>query len=178
MRDILGKRYSAIASRACNPIPQKRYADVAQIQKALSRRRNFLPAIFGVLLVILTLCLYSTGSRLRALQSVQEEAVQREHFADSICKDIDKRMAEIYQPVIDTLPNIMYQDVCYQELAKAMEQLPSVTQSFQNSTQDSELLSRFNSYYTNLQFKYYYGALEIIELKPLSPALRNLSTGK
>jgi glutathionylspermidine synthase len=109
---------------------------------------------------------------------VQEEAVQREHFADSICKDIDKRMAEIYEPVIDTLSTIMYQDACYQELAKAMEQLSTVSQSFQNSTQDSELLSRFNSYYTNLQFKYYYGALEIIELKPLSPALRNLSTGK
>ena len=178
MRDILGKRYSAITSRACNLIPQKRYADVAQIQKALSRRRNVLPAIFGVLLVILTLCLYSTGSKLRELQSVQEEAVLREHFADSICKDIDKRMAEIYEPVIDALPSIMYQDACYQELAKAMEQLSTVSQSFQNSTQDSELLSRFNSYYTNLQFKYYYGALEIIELKPLSPALRNLSTGK
>ena len=146
MRDILGKRYAAIASRACNPIPQKRYADVAQIQKALSRRRNVLPAIFGVLLIILTLCLYSTGSKLRELQSVQEEAVQREHFADSICKDIDKRMAEIYEPVIDTLSTIMYQDACYQELAKAMEQLSTVSQSFQNSTQDSELLSRFNSY--------------------------------
>lgn len=175
MKDI-GRRYSAIASRACNPIPQKRYADVAQIQKALSRRRNVLPAIFGVLLVILTLCLYSTGSKLRALQSVQEEAMQREHFVDSIYKDIDKRMAEIYDPVIDTLPSIMYQDVCYQELAKAMEQLSSVSQSFQNSTQDSELLSRFNSYYTNLQFMYYYNALEIIELKPLSPAFRNLNS--
>jgi serine/threonine protein kinase len=178
MRNILGKRYSAITSRACNPIPQKRYADVAQIQKAFSRRRNILPAIFGVLLIILALCLYSIGSRLRELQSVQEKAMQREHFADSICKDIHKRMAEIYEPVIDTLSTIMYQDVCYQELAKAMEQLSTVSQSFQNSTQDSELLSRFNSYYTNLQFKYYYGALEIIELKPLSPALRNLSSSE
>ena len=178
IRDILGKRYSYITSRACNPIPQKRYADVAQMQKALSRRRNVLPAMSGVLLVILTLCLYSTGSRLRELQSVQEKAERREHFADSICKDIDKRMAEIYQPVIDALPSIMYQDICYQELAKAMEQLPSVSQSFQNSTQDSELLSRFNSYYTNLQFKYYYSALEIIELKPLSPALGNLNSSK
>lgn len=178
MKDIIGKRYSVIASRACNPIPKKRYADVAQIQKALSRRRNVLPAIFGVLFVILTLYLYSTGSKLRELQSVQEEAVQREHFADSICKDIDKRMAEIYQPVIDALPSIMYQDICYQELAKAMEQLSSVSQSFQNSTQDSELLSRFNSYYTNLQFKYYYDALGIIELKPFSPALRNLNSSE
>ena len=178
MREILGKRYSAITSRAYNPIPQKRYTNVAQIQKALSRRSNVLPVIFGVLLVILTLCLYFTGSKLRELQSVQEEAVQREHFADSICKDIDKRMAEIYQPVIDTLSAIMYQDACYQELAKAMEQLSTVSQSFQNSTQDSELLSRFNSYYTNLQFKYYYSALEIIELKPLSPALRNLNSSK
>ena len=178
MKDIIGKRYSVIASRACNPIPKKRYADVAQIQKALSRRRNILPAIFGVLFVILTLYLYSTGSKLRELQSVQEEAVQREHFADSICKDIDKRMAEIYQTVIDALPSIMYQDICYQELAKAMEQLSSVSQSFQNSTQDSELLSRFNSYYTNLQFKYYYDALEIIELKPFSPALRNLNSSE
>lgn len=178
MRDILGKRYSAITSRACNPIPQKRYADVAQIQKAFSRRRNILPAIFGVLLLILAFCLYSTGSRLRALQSVQEEAVQRAHFADSIYKEIDRRMAEIYKPVIDALPSIMYQDICYQELAKAMEQLPTVSQSFQNSTQDSELLSLFNSYYTNLQFKYYYSALEIIELKPLSPALRNLNSSE
>ena len=178
MKDIIGKRYSVIASRACNPIPKKRYADVAQIQKALSRRTTVLPAIFGVLFVILTLYLYSTGSKLRELQSVQEEAVQREHFADSICKDIDKRMAEIYQPVIDALPSIMYQDICYQELAKAMEQLSSVSQSFQNSTQDSELLSRFNSYYTNLQFKYYYDALEIIELKPFSPALRNLNSSE
>ena len=57
MKDIIGKRYSVIASRACNPIPKKRYADVAQIQKALSRRRNVLPAIFGVLFVILSLCI-------------------------------------------------------------------------------------------------------------------------
>lgn len=178
MKDIIGKRYSAIASRACNPIPRKRYANVAQIQKAFSRRRRILPAIFGVLLIILALCLYSTGSRLRELQSVQEKTEQREHFADSICKDIDKRMAEIYEPVIDTLPAIMYQDACYQELSKAMEQLPSVTQSFQNSTQDSELLSRFNSYYTNLQFKYYYTALEIIELKPHSQALKDFGSGK
>lgn len=178
MRDIFGKRYSAIISRACNPIPKKRYADVAQIQKAFSRRRNILPAIFGVLFIILALCLYSTGSRLRELQSVQEKAEQREHFADSICKDIDKRMAEIYEPVIDTLAGIMYQDACYQQLAKAMEQLPSVTQSFQNSTQDSELLSRFNSYYTNLQFKYYQSALEIINLKPHSPALKDFGSGK
>ena len=178
MKDILGKRYSAIASRACNPIPQKRYADVAQIQKAFSRRRNVLPAILGVILAILIFCLYSTGSRLCELQSAQERAVQREHFADSICKDIDKRMAEIYEPVIGILSGIMYQDECYQELAKAMERLPSVSQSFQNSTQDSELLSRFNAYYTNLQFKYYYNALEIIELKPLSPALRNLNSSK
>lgn len=178
LRDILGKRYAAIASRACNPIPQKRYADVAQIQKALSRRRNVLPAIFGVLLVILTLCLFSTGSKLRELQSVQEESRKREHFADSICKDIDKRMAEIYEPVIDALPSILYRDVCYQELAKVMEQLPSVLESIQNSTSDSELLSRFNSYYNNLQLKYYYTALEIIELKPLSPALRNLNSSE
>ena len=178
MKEIIGKRYSAIASRACNPIPRKRYANVAQIQKAFSRRRKNLPAIFGVLLIILALCLYSTGSRLRELQSVQEKTEQREHFADSICKDIDKRMAEIYEPVIDTLPAIMYQDACYQELSKAMEQLPSVTQSFQNSTQDSELLSRFNSYYTNLQFKYYYTALEIIELKPHSQALKDFGLGK
>ena len=178
MREILGKRYSSVTSRAYNPIPEKRYADVAQIQKALSRRRNVLPAIFGVLFVILTLCLYSTGSKLRELQSVHEESRKREHFADSICKDIDKRMAEIYEPVINALPSIMYQDICYQELAKAMEQLSSVSQSFQNSTQDSELLSRFNSYYTNLQFKYYYDALEIIELKPLSPALRNLNSSE
>ena len=87
-------------------------------------------------------------------------------------------MAEIYEPVIDSLPSIMYQDICYQELAKAMEQLSSVSQSFQNSTQDSELLSRSNSYYTNLQFKYYYDALEIIELKPFSPALRNLNSSE
>ena len=178
MKEIIGKRYSAIASRACNPIPRKRYANVAQIQKAFSRRRKILPAIFGVLLIILALCLYSTGSRLRELQSVQEKTEQREHFADSICKDIDKRMAEIYEPVIDTLPAIMYQDACYQELSKAMEQLPSVTQSFQNSTQDSELLSRFNSYYTNLQFKYYYTALEIIELKLHSQALKDFGSGK
>jgi len=158
MKDIIGKRYFAIAAKACNPIPHKRYANVAQIQKAFLRRKNILPAIFGVLLAILTLCLCFTGSKLCALQSVQEEIVQREHFADSICKDIDKRMTEIYGPLIDTLPTIMYQDVCYYELAKTMEQLSSVSQFFQNSTQDSELLSRFNSYYTNLQFQYYYSA--------------------
>jgi hypothetical protein len=87
-------------------------------------------------------------------------------------------MAEIYEPVIDTLPAIMYQDACYQELSKAMEQLPSVTQSFQNSTKDNELLSRFNSYYTNLQFKYYQSALEIIDIKPHSQALKDFGSGK
>ena len=176
MREILGKRYSAITSRACNPIPQRRYADVAHIQKALSRRRNVLPTIFGVLLIILALCLHSIGSKLRELQSVQEESMKRENFADSICMDINKKMAAIYEPVIDTLHAIMYQEACFQELAKAMEQLSSVSQSFQNSTQDSELLNRFNSYYTDLQFKYYCAAYEIIELKPLSSDISTLSS--
>ena len=43
MRDILGKRYAAIASRACNPIPQKRYADVAQIRRRSREGGMFYP---------------------------------------------------------------------------------------------------------------------------------------
>lgn len=176
IKDIFGKRYSAISDRACNPLPQKRFANVAQIQKAFSRRKNFLPFISVVILILLTVCLCFTGAKLKKIQEAQERAMQREHFADSVCNDIDKRMADIYMPLIDTLPSIMYQDACYLELAKVMERLPSVSRSFQNSTYDSELLSRFNSYYTNLQYKYYYNALEIIGSKPLSPPLRRLNS--
>lgn len=175
MKEILGKRYFAITSRACNNLPQKRFASVTQIQKAFLRRRNFIPALTIVPILILSVCLYITGAKLSVLQSAQEKIQEREHFADSICTDIDNRMADIYIPLIDALSSIQFQDQCYVELAKVMEQLPNVLQSFQNSTSDCELLSRFNSYYTTVQYKYYYNVLEIIELKPLSPELDRLT---
>ena len=174
MKDIFGFRYFAISSKACNPFPQRRYANVSQIQKAFLRRKNILPFITIMLLLLLTVCLSVTGAKLRVIQEAQERTLQREHFADSICKDIEKRMADIYAPLMDTLPSVEYQDECYMKLAKVMEQLQSVPRSFQNSTVDSELLSRFNSYYATLQCKYYYDALEIIELKPLSPPFMRL----
>lgn len=178
MKDILGKRYYAIICRACNKLPQKRFANVAQIQMAFSRRKNILPSIVLILLITFAVSLYFTGVKLMVIQEVQEKVIQREHFADSVCNDIDKRMADIYAHLIDTLPSIMYKDECYIELARTMEQLPSVSQSFQDCTLDSELLSRINSYFTNQQYKYYYRALEIIESKPLSRAFERSGDDK
>ncbi len=176
MKYLLGNRFGSVASRASNPLPQKRFANVEQIQKAILRRKNILSYILAILLVILAVSTCIMGTRLNGIHKDQTKAMQREHFADSICNDIDVRMSKIYMPVIDTLPSINYQDSCFFVLAKAMEQLPTVLQSFQNCTDDTELLSRFNSYYTNLQYKYYYSILETIESKPLSPALRFMSS--
>ena len=178
MKDILGKRFAAVSSKACNQLPQKRFANVEQMQKAILRRRNILPAILSFLFILITVVTVVMGARLNEIHKEQAKVVQRQHFADSICNDIDKRMSRIYKPVTDTLSSFNYRDSCYAILAKAMEQLPTVIRSFQNCTDDTELLSRFNSYYTNLQFEYYYGILETIESKPLFPTLGHLSSDK
>lgn len=178
MKDVLGKRYAVISSKATNPLPLKRIANVEQIQETILRRRNILPSVLSSLLILLTVATAVMGVRLNEIHKDQAKSMLRQHFADSICNDIDIRIAKIYKPVIDTLPSITYRDSCYFVLVKAMEQLPTVLQSFQNCTDDAELLSRFNSYYTNLQHKYYYSILETIESKPLSPALRYLTPDK
>lgn len=178
INDIFGGRRPDVWKRALFEQVEKRYANVEQIQKALLRRKKTITLITMALLVLLAISLCITGVKLSVLQEAQDRYLQREHFADSICNVIEQKMASIYAPLIDTLSVIKYQDECYPELSKAMTQLPTVLKSFHDSTVDSELLSRFNSYYTNLQYKYYYSALEVIKLKPLSPALNRVALGE
>ena len=199
-KDVFGKRRKKVWKKAIFVQKEKRYANVEQMQKALTIGRNV--AMAGIVLFIVmsvitsflirkveyhetityvqdTLALKSLQMKNDSLQMqldilkvAEEMHLQRKHFSDSICSDIDKRMERLYSPLLDSLPYIPYQDKCYDVMNEVMVKLSDVWQSYQNLTSDYELLSAFNAYYTNVQLKYYNQCLAIIEGKPLSTSVK------
>ena len=197
MRDIVGSRYRHIWMKACRVEKDKRYANVEQMHRAMAFCRK-VPFVLAAVCIISALALIplfikrveyresviqiqdtsaikalqhendSLQTQLNILKAEQEKIVKRKNFSDSVCRAIDLRMQRLYKPLLDTLEAIPYQDICYAELNKVMQQLTDVWQSYQNSTTDYELISAFNAYYTNVQQKYYNQSLSIIREKPLT----------
>ena len=195
-RDILGERHKRVWKKAASEQKGKRYANVEQMQKALTAGRNV--AMSGIILLVAlvviisffthkiehyetityvqdTLALKSLQMKndslqvqLDILKEMELKLQQQKHFSDSVIADIGKRIDKLYRPLLDSLPGITYQTECYAALSKTMEQLLAIQQSYQNSTSDYELISAFTAYYINTQYKYYNQCLAIIQEKPIS----------
>ena len=195
-RDILGERHKRVWKKAASEQNGKRYANVEQMQKALTAGRNV--ALTGIVFLIVisviasffirkveyhetityfqdTLALKSLQMKndslqvqLDILKEMELKLQQQKHFSDSVIADIGKRIDKLYRPLLDSLPGITYQTECYAALSKTMEHLLAIQQSYQNSTSDYELISAFTAYYINTQYKYYNQCLAIIQEKPIS----------
>lgn len=198
-RDVLGDQCKRVWRKATSYRKEKRYANVEQMQRALTSSRRTMSFV-GVFLIIAMMVLSffirrveyrdsvtivqdtvavellqmrndSLQEQLDILKEIEVKRHKRKQFSDSVFSDIDKRMARIYLPLLDTLSEITYQDKCYELMVEKMLQLTDVHQSYHNITSDYELISAFTAYYTDLQTKYYNRCVSVIQTKPVSSTI-------
>lgn len=201
-RDIFGKRYIRVWKKASSEQRGRRYANVEQMKRALTTGRNI--AITGVVLFIIismitsffirkveyhetitylqdTLALKelqmkndSLQMQLDIFQKERQENLEKEQYVDSICRDIDKNVRNMYDSMLVKCQNMVYRESCYVELGKTVEAVQALWYSYQDQIYDNEMLSQIKVYYTSLFDKLHRKALSMIETKPLSPELERL----
>lgn len=203
-KDILRAGHKRVWKKAISEHKGKRYANVEQMQKALTKGRNV--AMVGIVLLIVlsvitsffireverhetityvqdTLALKSLQMKndslqmqLDAFQKERKESLKREQYIDSICKGIDKKLHNMYDSMLAKCHYIGYRDSCYIELTKTAEEVQSLWYSYQDQMHDNGMLSQIKVYYNNIFDKLHRQALAVIEDKPLSPELECLQS--
>lgn len=203
-RDILGEGHKRVWKKAISEQKGKRYANVEQMQKALTAGRDVALAWVILLIVISvtasffirkveyhetityfqdTLALKSLQMKndslqmqLDVFQKEREESLEREQYIDSICRDIDKKLLNMYESMLDKCQNIAYRESCYLELAKTAEDVQSLWYSYQGQIYDNEMLSQIKVYYNTIFDTFHRRALSVLDAKPLSPELERLES--
>jgi hypothetical protein len=151
------------------------------MQRALGAGRVLLMLVFAVSLIgLLVLCVHDAflvkrlqdrnaelQSQVEILTNEQLAQVERRQFLDSVYLDIDSRLKNIYEPLLEKLVAMPSQQECEGVMNSSVLQLSEVMTSYQSSTNDQELQSILKSYYVNRQTAYFQKCLEIISEKPL-----------
>lgn len=165
LREIFPKRYSAIARKCTQSTPSKRYANAADIQHAIHRqtqlRKLMLPAILGVLLLILPFSLLLNRTNDATTYSNPQQAMIDEAFTE-----IDK----IYRPYMDSLTQglFVYREFALVSLSQKSNLQVELLQSFlQQIPADSPFYGSFMSSFTGYAAnEYFYPCNELEEKLP------------
>ena len=165
LREIFPKRYSAIARKCTQSIPSKRYANAADILRAIHRqtqlRKLMLPAILGVLLLILPFSLLLNRTNDATTYSNPQQAMIDEAFTE-----IDK----IYRPYMDSLTQglFVYREFALVSLSQKSNLQVELLQSFlQEIPADSPFYGSFMSSFTGYAAnEYFYPANELCKQLP------------
>ena len=167
IREILGSGAGRIVRKCTASDRKDRYANIAQVRKALAVR-SYPSYLFFVLVVVLAAAVLGSRfqGRLSEFQDYQETERLKQEMCDSVYDAIDARMREIYTDLERRLTDIPYMEFAFLELSKSMEQLPQICDSFENVTSDRTLIHSFVSYYALAQNRYYEKMVEIIQAKP------------
>ena len=203
-RDILDKKHKRVWKKAMSEQKGKRYANVEQMQKALTAGRNI--AMAGIVLLIVisviasffireiehyetityfqdTLALKSLQMKndslqmqLDVFQKEREESLVREQYIDSICRDIDKALRDMYESMLVKCQNMTYRESCYFELAKIAEEVQLLWYSYQDQIYDNGMLSQIKVYYNSIFDILHRRALSVLDAKPFSPELEHLQS--
>lgn len=165
LREIFPKRYSAIARKCTQSTPSKRYANAADILRAIHRqtqlRKLMLPAILGVLLLILPFSLLLNRTNDATTYSNPQQAMIDEAFTE-----IDK----IYRPYMDSLTQglFVYREFALVSLSQKSNLQVELLQSFlQEIPADSPFYGSFMSSFTGYAAnEYFYPCNELEEKLP------------
>lgn len=165
LREIFPKRYSAIARKCTQSTPSKRYANAADILRAIHRqtqlRKLMLPAILGVLLLILPFSLLLNRTNDATTYSNPQQAMIDEAFTE-----IDK----IYRPYMDSLTQglFVYREFALVSLSQKSNLQVELLQSFlQQIPADSPFYGSFMSSFTGYAAnEYFYPCNELEEKLP------------
>lgn len=165
LREIFPKRYSAIARKCTQSTPSKRYANAADILRAIHRqtqlRKLMLPTILGVLLLILPFSLLLNRTNDATTYSNPQQAMIDEAFTE-----IDK----IYRPYMDSLTQglFVYREFALVSLSQKSNLQVELLQSFlQQIPADSPFYGSFMSSFTGYAAnEYFYPCNELEEKLP------------
>ena len=165
LNEIFPKKYGTIVRKCTQSDPSHRYANAADILRAIHRqtqlRKLMLPAILGVLLLILPFSLLLNRTNNTASYSDPQQAMIDEAFTE-----IDK----IYRPYMDSLTQglFVYREFALVSLSQKSNLQVELLQSFlQQIPADSpfygSFMSSFTGYFSN---EYFYPADELCKQLP------------
>ena len=165
LNEIFPKKYGTIVRKCTQSAPSKRYANTVDIQHAIHRqtqlRKLMLPAILGVLLLILPFSLLLNRTNDTTSYSNPQQMMIDEAFTE-----IDK----IYRPYMDSLTQglFVYQEFAIVSLSQKSNLQVELLQSFlQQIPADSpfygNFMASFTGYFSN---EYFYPADELYKQLP------------
>lgn len=165
LREIFPKRYSSIARKCTQSTPSKRYANAADILHAIHRqtqlRKLMLPAILGVLLLILPFSLLLNRTNDTTSYSDPQQMMIDEAFTE-----IDK----IYRPYMDSLEQglFLYQEFASLSLVQKSKTQGELLQTYlQQIPSDSPFYGNFMASFTGYAAnEYFYPADELYKQLP------------
>ena len=165
LRKIFPKRYRAIARKCTQSTPSKRYANAADILRAIHRqtqlRKLMLPIILSVLLLTSLFFLLFNRTNDATTYSNPQQAMIDEAFTE-----IDK----IYRPYMDSLTQglFVYREFALVSLAQKSKSQGELLQSFlQQIPADSPFYGSFMSSFTGyVANEYFYKCQELTEKLP------------
>ena len=165
LREIFPKRYSTIARKCTQSAPSKRYANAADILRAIHRqtqlRQLMLPAILGVLLLIVPFSLLLNRTNDTASYSDPQQMMIDEAFIG-----LDK----IYRPYMDSLELglFLYQEFASLTLVQKSKTQGELLQTYlQQIPSDSPFYGNFMASFTGYAAnEYFYPADELYKQLP------------
>ena len=167
LKDILGARYSRIIRKCTEPERDRRYENVDMLMNAVAHRHRPVYAVLSaVCLAVLLWTGVKAADEILEFKEFKAAEKERQELCDSVYAAIDHQIHSLYTSLEDRLESIPYIEFGFQEMAKAMGELPAIWESFQKATSDQQLISSFISYCTAAQQPYYEKITRQIESKP------------
>lgn len=162
MREILGRRCGMVSRKASRRNRDRRYSNVAAMQRALKYR---MVPLYSVLAAVLLTALYfyiynmkssmsdmesqiaAVAQELNGLRQEKNAGIARDAFRDSVYNDIALRL----EAVFSGYENIALGGDEFIELSLRTE---NIRQGYSNATDDFMLISAFDAYFYRLQQDY------------------------
>ena len=151
MKDIFGRRFGRISSKACRTEASERYGNAEALQKAIKRRHY--PVIAISILTILTILIgtgVSFNRKYRELKEYKAREIAEKIFCDSVYNDTERQVEAAFADMESRLDSIPFIEFAYQELSKKLVEMENIWRKFPELTDDQAIVSGFTFHYQTL----------------------------
>ena len=183
IRDILGGSKSRVWKKASHQIRDKRYSNVDQLQRALARGRNIaLSALALCVIASVALSIYirpaeyhetityvqdttavtalknkndSLRHRVMVLEEENVKKLSKQKQIDSLRKEINMRIADLYEPLLSAMPDIKTQIELTYALGDVGYKLLELRKSYYSKISDEEIINAIDFTFSRACQEYY-----------------------
>lgn len=157
MKDIFGKKYGYISSKATRNDRTKRYANVEQIQKAIKRRSTF-PIILSLFLLF---C-----AALMPYFLIPESGVRQKIELETLSSEMIEELKALTDSCLLTMDEVRFYEFAIIETNDLMNKYWNIRDTILQKTDDKELQAALGSIYGVESGKYSQQLIDKVETMP------------